>query len=389
MEYLTSQELLALVQRVFNPADTEKNLALLVDLPADTSSDLPRWVERRQIAFEWYKTLTQAAQNGQTAIQTRLYLYQAVGANNGDLPATMWLFDGDKMPLTAATMSDIPAVATSTVLSDNQLLMAPTQYSATAPLKLAARSYKFKAATLPGFSAAMIPALRLDYSEVARRVLALSKLLTGASGANITFKVKGLQAPLKLFLDLRHRSAHSSTGLIREAGNAGNVPSGESYIVPYEGELAGDPTRTHGTLPVQFGAEVIYYQIENNRAIGVTGTGPTARQESTMLREEPAYGNLAELGLGVLTDFGLSPIGEILLDEKLGLHIAFGRSDHFGGQIGAKDFNNPARMVHIDRVYVRGLQPAISIQSCILEMDDGRTFTLITDDIYNPAAFIN
>jgi len=34
---------------------------------------------------------------------------------------------------------------------------------------------------------------------------------------------------------------------------------------------------------------------------------------------------MTELGTGVPGDFGLTPIGEILLDEKLGPHIASSR----------------------------------------------------------------
>ena len=55
----------------------------------------------------------------------------------------------------------------------------------------------------------------------------------------------------EVVLDLRHRRATASGGMMVEPGNAGNLPSGETYIVPYEGEVAGDPSRTAGLLPVQ------------------------------------------------------------------------------------------------------------------------------------------
>ena len=87
-------------------------------------------------------------------------------------------------------------------------------------------------------------------------------------------------------------------------------------------------------LPVQFGSEVVIFRIENNVAVEASGEGPAAVAERARLAAEPAYGNMAELGVGVLGDFGIKPLGEILIDEKLGLHIAFGRSDHFG-QVGA------------------------------------------------------
>jgi len=41
--------------------------------------------------------------------------------------------------------------------------------------------------------------------------------------------------------DLRFRTGHASGGLMREEGIVGNLPSGEAYIVPYEGEKANEP----------------------------------------------------------------------------------------------------------------------------------------------------
>jgi hypothetical protein len=60
-------------------------------------------------------------------------------------------------------------------------------------------------------------------------------------------------------------------------------------------------------------------------------------------------------------------VGEILLDEKLGLHVAFGRSDHFGGSVGAKDFTAPDKVIHIDRVYIPEVQPQVRVLSVDLE----------------------
>ncbi|MEE8526439.1 MAG: hypothetical protein V3T72_21085, partial [Thermoanaerobaculia bacterium] len=261
------------------------------------------------------------------------------------------------------------------VFESHDILIAPTEFSTTAPLKLAAPRYGFRAATMPGFSAAMIPALRLDYGEIDRRVRRLKGLVDDATGVDIVFTVDGRKdfggEPLLLHLDLRHRRGHASGGLVHHRGEAGNLPSGETYIVPYEGEIDGDPSRSQGLLPVQFTddggkGEVVIYRIEENRAVEVLSDGPASDRERQLLAREPGYANLAELGLGVLADFGIQPIGEILIDEKLGLHIAFGRSDHFGGQVGAADFSSPAAVVHIDRVYLPETQPRVDVLSADL-----------------------
>ncbi|MBN1782080.1 hypothetical protein JW948_13185 [bacterium] len=140
--------------------------------------------------------------------------------------------------------------------------------------------------------------------------------------------------------DLRHGLAHVSGGRFPEPGTAGNLPSGECYIVPYEGELQ-DASVTSGILPVQFNHEVVLYRLEENRAVDVVSDGPFSDSEKDRIHKEPAYANIAETGFGVLHDFGIRPIGEILLDEKLGRHIAFGRSDHFGGITGPALFSSP------------------------------------------------
>jgi len=232
-------------------------------------------------------------------------------------------------------------------------------------LKVAAREGAFRAATMPGFLPSMIPALRVDYGEVNRRVELLKGLLDTAETARIQFAVAGEKH--ELLLDLRHRTGHASGGIFPRNGVAGNLPSGEAYIVPYEGEIAGDASRTAGQLPVQIGDEVVVFNIAGNRAQEVLTSGPASDAQRKHLADEPAYANLAELGLGVLGDFGLRPAGSILLDEKLGLHIAFGRSDHFGGTVGPSDFSCPEAVIHLDRVFIRESQPDVEVVEVSLD----------------------
>lgn len=376
-ERLDDRDLYALIQRVFRPTEEDRRIAILADLPDRRTPDQPAWRERRRLARDWAERL--AAMAGKLGLATDLYLYRNVGSNNADLPAAAWRHPGGALPATADHLA--PAAAEESlaaIFESHSILIALTEFSATAPLKLAAPQYGFRAATMPGFGAAMIPALRLDYQEVDRRVRALKELLDAAAGAVIRFTVNG--EPMRLDLDLRHRVAHASGGLITTPGTAGNLPSGEAYIVPYEGEHRGDPSRSRGLLPVELGGEVVLYRIVENRAVEVVSEGPESRRQAEMLDLEPAYGNLAELGLGVLADFGVRPMGTILLDEKLGLHIAFGRSDHFGGQVGAARFSSPAAVVHIDRIYLPETQPQVGVESVDLVSGDGVTRPLMRDN---------
>jgi leucyl aminopeptidase (aminopeptidase T) len=227
----------------------------------------------------------------------------------------------------------------------------------------------------------MVPALRLDYTEVNRRVMLLKHLLDDSAAADFLFVVDGSEEH-RLHLDLRYRTAHASGGLLPKSGTAGNLPSGEAYIVPYEGEVAGDPTSSAGRLPVQFGDEVVVFEIENNVAVDITSSGPESDAERVRLASEPARGNIAELGLGVLSDFGVKPIGVVLLDEKLGLHLAFGRSEHFGGQVGPARFSRPEAVMHQDHVYLPELQPRVLAAEVVLQLEDGTKLELMRDGLY-------
>lgn len=388
---LTAAELVELVGRVFAPGPGDRAMALLVDLPDEELPDRTAWRVRREMAGRWRDLLAGSAGLG---LDVRLFAYPNVGSNNADLPAALWEVSiGAAVPADASALDAGDSVPTERVFAEHSILMAPTELSATAPLKVAARRHGFRAATLPGFSPAMLPALRLDFEEVDRRVRRIAALLDAAEGAEIVFRVPeapGGPAEHRLHLDLRFRTAHASSGLLREPGTAGNLPSGEAYIVPYEGERPGlpstEPSRSAGVMPVELpggaGSEVVLHRIEGNRAVEIVSDGPASDREAERLRREPARGNLAELGLGVLAEMGIEPIGSTLLDEKLGLHIAFGRSDHFGGTVGPADFHDPGEVIHLDHIYLPSLQPKIEVPKVDLIHADGTRHPLMRDGKY-------
>ncbi len=376
---LTATELMTLIEKVFHIQSTDKSLAILVDLPDGQTADTPDWKERRHLAANWSRILQKTT--GHQPLSVHLVVYRNVGRGNADLPESAWIVAPDRLPATADELRSSESIPFERLFQATPIWLAPTQFSATAPLKVAAKKFGFRAATMPGFRLDMVDALRLDYSEVHRRVQRLTGLLDRAENAFALFEVDHHERR-ELVLDLRFRTAHASSGILQEPGTAGNLPSGEAYIVPYEGEREGTPSRSRGALPVQLGPEVVTFEIENNRALHVLGDGPAALEQRAYLQKEPAYGNLAELGLGVLSELGVKPCGEILLDEKLGLHIAFGRSEHFGGQVGPGQFSRPEAVVHIDRVYLPSLQPRVEVQALDLELEGGERVAIMRNGKY-------
>jgi aminopeptidase len=336
---LSADELTNLVRRVFEPTAADRELAVIVDLPDHQIPDNDSWKTRRRLAAGWIEELAKAKDDH--GLGVALYVYPNVHSNNADLPPVAWRWSGAQPPDHVDAVESHLSEPMEGVLASHQIIIAPTEFSTTAPLKVMARRLGFRAATMPGFSPEMVPALRLDYTEVNRRVTFLKDLLDRSAAADFRFEVDG-----------------------------------------YEGEVAGDPTSSAGHLPVQFGDEVVVFAIENNVAFDIISTGPESDAERLRLRSEPARGNIAELGLGVLSDFGIQPIGVVLLDEKLGLHLAFGRSEHFGGQVGPSRFSRPEAVVHQDHVYLPELQPRVLAAGVVLQSEDGTKLELMRGGRY-------
>lgn len=384
VEQLSRDDLLNMIKSVFPSFPEDKYLGILTDIPRERNMDNSKWIQRRELAENWYNLLKDHySELGLHGIE--LIAYPDVGSNNAELPQDAYIVK-QKLPLCADKLETSgEKKGFDKVFEHFQLFLAPTEYSTTAPLKNASKKYGFRAATMPGFSTKMIQALKIDYNEVNRRVLLIKDKLDFAIWAKVIFLIDQKEE-YKMLFDLRFRRAHASSGRFPDKGTAGNLPSGESYIVPYEGEFE-ETSMTGGVLPVQIRGNIILFVINENRAFHVESypkgtTNSTMSDEQDHLKREPAYGNMAELGFGVLEDFGLKPIDEILIDEKLGFHIAFGRSDHFGGIIGPKNFSSAKEVVHLDRIYIPATQPRISVESILLGFNSDQTETIMKNGKY-------
>lgn len=372
---LSFDELLTLFRSVFGLRHRESELTILIDLPDENVPDTDAWHDRRRIAGEWYGRVLQNRTKTPFS-DINLCTYKNVGSNNNNLPPFVKKvneFLGD------ASLGSGMLVSLDEVLASSSVVIALTELSATAPLKMLAKRFQFRGASMPGFIRTMIPTLSLDYQKIHQRVAELQERLQRADSVRIALASN--ETTYRSVYDLRYRTAHASGGLMREPGVVGNLPSGEAYITPYEGERNGEPSRSSGILPVQFDDEIVLYRIENNRAIEILSKGKASDIERAKIQEEPAYGNIAEIGIGVLGEWGVKAVGSTLLDEKLGLHIAFGRSEHFGGVTSPACFTKAANVIHIDRVYVPSVQPMISVSEVKFLYDSGEE-TIIRNDGY-------
>jgi hypothetical protein len=329
-------ELRKLLVDVFDPQSGE--IALVgCDVPGPNAADNPEWQARRQMALEWRQAFEELGAEIGFATQP-LLTYRATGANNAELPANAEL-GGREVELEGALLA-------------STLVAFLTEFSATAPLdRLCQKKQDFRAASMPGIAKRMEgSALSADYREVARRCRILQEILQGGDAVDVEFSTGH-----RCHFDIRFRKPESDDGYLprfKQGDRLINLPSGETFIVPYEGERPDQPSTTQGELPVRLGEELVVLRVVGNRITEVIGVGGGAAKMRAVFAADAARCNIAEVAFGC--NQWAQVTGNVLEDEKAGFHWAFGRSDHLGGIVGVKEFSSPALVLHQDIVYARG-----------------------------------
>ncbi len=342
---------------------TEPGEVVLVacDLPHDRLEDQEAWRDRRAMAAEWREAFLQL---GAGNFETRpLLSYAATGAHGADLPARGTLAGRD--------------VSMDEVLLGSTLAVFLTEFSATAALDGFCRKKEdFRAASLPGLERRMEKsALAADYGEVARRCRLLDECLESAERLEV-----GFSTGQRCTFDLRWRRAEVDDGYLprfKPGDRIINLPSGETFVVPYEGERGGEPSRTEGELPVSLEGELAVLAVRENRIHAVAGAGPRAAELRAYFAVDPARANIAEVAFGCNDRAVVT--GNVLEDEKAGFHWAYGRSDHLGGSVGVGAFRQPGNVVHQDIVYAKG--SPIQVASAVVVGPAGRR-EVIRDGAY-------
>jgi leucyl aminopeptidase (aminopeptidase T) len=338
---MDSKERIQMLEDVFAPKKGERVL-FLVDLPHDEIEDNDEWQARRQMADEWRGDFGKMAETAQFTVDK--IEFPATGKNNAKVPGHI---------IDEARKSN--------------LVIAMTEYSATAPLGGVCdeEGSITRCASMPGVAKGMEEtALRADYKKVKMYALALTDMLNNSVGARISFSTGD-----SLYLDLRGRVAEADTGECSQAGQCINFPAGESFKVPYEAveDEVGEygPSKSSGIMPVDYDGDLVKFVIKNNRVVDVEGDGPKAVEMKEFFAQNDSRRNLAELGLGCNPKAVVS--GNVLEDEKVGLHIAYGLSEHLGGKVDSD--------LHEDIVYAKGCP--VEGETLILLDKDGSETELI------------
>ena len=192
-----------------------------------------------------------------------------------------------------------------------------------------------RVAPMPGITLEMLEkgALHADAQEIEEMVEKYVQLLDMAAGIRI------VKDGHELTFSVENRLGIRSTGVIRQAGEHGNIPSGESYIAPIETSANGEILVDGSIANIGVLKEPLLLKISNGRL--VEAIGPDGPRLLELLGEENGR-LIAEFGIGANKSAVLC--GNVLEDEKVygTIHIAFGSNVPFGGANAAD--------VHIDCV---------------------------------------
>ncbi|HSK10240.1 MAG TPA: aminopeptidase [Vicinamibacterales bacterium] len=216
------------------------------------------------------------------------------------------------------------------LMAKADVVLCPTSKSLThTDSRRAASAAGARVATLPGVTEViMVRCMNADYHEIAARTHRLCERLertrvvrvTAPAGTDITMPIAG-------------RHAHASSGLFRERGQWGNLPTGEAYLAPIEGQSNGVVVVDGSMAGIGMIATPLRIEVKDGFATDITG-GPEARKLIELLEPHGRDARtVAEFGIGTNDKAILT--GVILEDEKVmgTIHIAFGDNKSMGGSV--------------------------------------------------------
>lgn len=204
-------------------------------------------------------------------------------------------------------------------------------------------------ASLPHFDPDMFgSSMDVDWKALAERTARLVAAVNRAEWVNV-------ECPngTAMHICKRGRNADGDDGLLSRPGSFGNLPAGEAYFAPLEGE-------SHGVMVIEWGLtrkleSPLTLTIADGRVLRIDGDEPHRKQLEARFAENENCRNLAELGIGT-NDKACRPDNVLEAEKILGtIHLALGDNTGFGGVVAAP--------FHEDYVFY---QPTVT-----LVMEDG------------------
>jgi leucyl aminopeptidase (aminopeptidase T) len=144
--------------------------------------------------------------------------------------------------------------------------------------------------------------------------------VTAPAGTEITLPIEG-------------RRPYASSGLFHEKGASGNLPTGEAFLAPLEGQSNGLVVVDGSMAGLGLLSEPLRIVVRDGYAEEISGGPEAARLVALFEPHGRDARTVAEFGIGTNDRARLS--GVILEDEKVmgTIHIAFGDNKSMGGSV--------------------------------------------------------
>ena len=223
-----------------------------------------------------------------------------------------------------------PPPEVAALMTQVDLVLCPTSKSLThTDSRRAASAKGVRVATLPGVTEEiMVRCMNADYQAIAARTFGICALMRTTTTVRVT-----APAGTDIIMPIEGREAHASSGLFREKGLWGNLPTGESYLAPVEGRSNGIVVVDGSMAGVGLVDQPIRIVVVDGYATEITG-GESAKRLIALLEPHGKDARtVAEFGIGTNDKAILT--GVILEDEKVmgTIHIAFGDNKSMGGSV--------------------------------------------------------
>ena len=214
-------------------------------------------------------------------------------------------------------------------------------------------------ASLPHFDPAMFhTSMAVDWSALADRTARIVEAINRAEWVQVT-----TPNGTDMRICKQGRNAGGDDGLLNTAGSFGNLPAGEAYFAPLEGQ-------SHGSMVIEWGPtrqldQPLRLTVEKGAVTVIEGNDPQRQRLEERFAENANCRNLAELGIGT-NDRASRPDNVLEAEKILGtIHLALGDNSGFGGTVSAP--------FHEDYVFYRPTLTAIMADGSLqVIIEDGR-----------------
>lgn len=224
-----------------------------------------------------------------------------------------------------------PPDAVAEIMKSVDAVISPTSKSLThTKSKREASKLGVRIATMPGITKdTLIRCLSADPQKILETTELVAKRFQDVNNVRVKTELG-----TDITLPIRRRRIMSSTGILKNIGDTGNLPSGEVFVAPVEDETNGVVVFDGSIGGIGLLSEPVRVEISKGYIKKIKG-GKEAQLFQEMLKgvnNEKAFA-VAEFGVG--TNYAATLTGHILEDEKIlgTIHIAFGNNLTMGGKI--------------------------------------------------------